>query len=127
MPKKKDEYPEIKDTSRPSRDAASMKETTGQSQAEWEVIKARGKPTDEEYEARYQALLKRYNISPDNYKTSKSGAAEYTESTKQEPKSKTKPKTEKSKTSPTKEQKKTTSTSPLKIREKTDFFSSPSF
>ena len=119
MPKKKDEYPEIKDTSRPSRDAASMKETTGQSQAEWEAIKARGKPTDEEYEARYQALLKRYNISPDNYKTSKSGAAEYTESTKQEPKSKTKPKTEKSKTSPTKEQKKTTSTSPLKIREKT--------
>ena len=119
MPKKKDEYPEIKDTSRPSRDAASMKETTGQSQAEWEAIKVRGKPTDEEYEARYQALLKRYNISPDNYKTSKSGAAEYTESTKQEPKSKTKPKTEKSKTSPTKEQKKTTSTSPLKIREKT--------
>ena len=119
MPKKKDEYPEIKDTSRPSRDAASMKETTGQSQAEWEAIKARGKPTDVEYEARYQALLKRYNISPDNYKTSKSGAAEYTESTKQEPKSKTKPKTEKSKTSPTKEQKKTTSTSPLKIREKT--------
>ena len=119
MPKKKDEYPEIKDTSRPSRDAASMKETTGQSQAEWEAIKARGKPTDEEYEARYQALLKRYNISPDNYKTSTSGAAEYTESTKQEPKSKTKPKTEKSKTSPTKEQKKTTSTSPLKIREKT--------
>ena len=119
MPKKKDEYPEIKDTSRPSRDAASMKETTGQSQAEWEAIKARGKPTDEEYEARYQALLKRYNISPDNYKTSKSGAAEYTESTKQEPKSKTKPETEKSKTSPTKEQKKTTSTSPLKIREKT--------
>ena len=119
MPKKKDEYPEIKDTSRPSRDAASMKETTGQSQAEWEAIKARGKPTDEEYEARYQALLKRYNISPDNYKTTKSGAAEYTESTKQEPKSKTKPKTEKSKTSPTKEQKKTTSTSPLKIREKT--------
>ena len=119
MPKKKDEYPEIKDTSRPSRDAASMKETTGQSQAEWEAIKARGKPTDEEYEARYQALLKRYNISPDNYKTSKSGAAEYTESTKQEPKSKTKPKTEKSKTSPTKEQKKTTATSPLKIREKT--------
>ena len=92
MPKKKDEYPEIKDTSRPSRDAASMEETTGQSQAEWEAIKARGKPTDEEYEARYQALLKRYNISPDNYKTSKSGAAEYTESTKQEPKSKTKPK-----------------------------------
>ena len=119
MPKKKDEYPEIKDTSRPSRDAASMEETTGQSQAEWEAIKARGKPTDEEYEARYQALLKRYNISPDNYKTSKSGAAEYTESTKQEPKSKTKPKTEKPKTSPTKEQKKTTSTSPLKIREKT--------
>ena len=119
MPKKKDEYPEIKDTSRPSRDAASMKETTGQSQAEWEAIKARGKPTDEEYEARYQALLKRYNISPDNYKTSKSGATEYTESTKQEPKSKTKPKTEKSKTSPTKEQKKTASTSPLKIREKT--------
>ena len=119
MPKKKDEYPEIKDTSRPSRDAASMKETTGQSQAEWEAIKARGKPTDEEYEARYQALLKRYNISPDNYKASKSGAVEYTESTKQEPKSKTKPKTEKSKTSPTKEQKKTTSTSPLKIREKT--------
>ena len=119
MPKKKDEYPEIKDTSRPSRDAASMKETTGQSQAEWEAIKARGKPTDEEYEARYQALLKRYNISPDNYKTSKSGAAEYTESTKQEPKNITKPKTEKSKTSPTKEQKKTTSTSPLKIREKT--------
>ena len=119
MPKKKDEYPEIKDTSRPSRDAASMKETTGQSQAEWEAIKARGKPTDEEYEARYQSLLKRYNISPDNYKTSESGAAEYTESTKQEPKSKTKPKTEKSKTSPTKEQKKTTSTSPLKIREKT--------
>lgn len=119
MPKKKDEYPEIKDTSRPSRDAASMKETTGQSQAEWEAIKARGKPTDEEYEARYQSLLKRYNISPDNYKTSKSGAAEYTESTKQEPKSKTEPKTEKSKTSPTKEQKKTTSTSPLKIREKT--------
>lgn len=119
MPKKKDEYPEIKDTSRPSRDAASMKETTGQSQAEWEAIKARGKPTDEEYEARYQALLKRYNISPDNYKTSKSGAAEYTESTKQEPKSKTKPKIEKSKTSPTKEQKKTTSTSSLKIREKT--------
>ena len=72
MPKKKDEYPEIKDTSRPSRDAASMKETTGQSQAEWEAIKARGKPTDEEYEARYQALLKRYNISPDNNKTSKS-------------------------------------------------------
>jgi hypothetical protein len=114
MPKKKDEYPEIKDTSRPSRDAVSMKETTGQSQAEWEAIKARGKPTDEEYEARYQSLLKRYNISPDNYKTSESGAAEYTESTKQEPKSKTKPKTEKSKTSPTKEQKKTTSTSPLK-------------
>ena len=67
MPKKKDEYPEIKDTSRPSRDAASMKETTGQTQAEWEAIKA---------------LLKRYNISPDNYKTSKSGAAEYTEPTK---------------------------------------------
>ena len=128
MPKKKDEYPEIKDTSRPARDAASMKETIGQSQAEWEAIKARGNPTDEEYEARYQALLKRYNISPDNYKTSKSGAAEYTEPTKQEPKSKTKPKTEKSKTTPTKEQKKTTptkeqkkttSTSPLKIREKT--------
>ena len=118
MPKKKDEYPEIKDTSRPSRDAASMKETTGQSQAEWEAIKVRGKPTDEEYEARYQALLKRYNISPDNYKTSKSGAAEYTEPTKKEPESKSTPPTEKPKTPQAKTQKKSTSTSPLKIKEK---------
>ena len=118
MPKKKDEYPEIKDTSRPARDAASMKETTGQSQAEWEAIKARGKPTDEEYEARYQSLLKRYNISPDNYKTSKSGAAEYTEPTKKEPESKSTPPTEKPKTPQAKTQKKSTSTFPLKIKEK---------
>ena len=124
MPKKKDEYPEIKDTSRPARDAASMKETIGQSQAEWEAIKARGNPTDEEYEARYQALLKRYNISPDNYKTSKSGAAEYTESTKQEsepvkketktPPSKPEQKKEKIKTSPLKLQKKAEKTTPSK-------------
>ena len=31
-------------------------------QAEWEEIKKRGKPSDEEYEKRYQSLLNRYGI-----------------------------------------------------------------
>ena len=82
--KKEDEPVQVKDTSRPARDAESMKQTTGMSQSEWEDIKRNGTPTDAQYEARYQSLLKRYNISPENYKTSKSGAAEYRESPKTE-------------------------------------------
>ena len=82
--KKEDEPVQVKDTSRPARDAESMKQTTGMSQSEWEDIKRNGTPTDAQYEARYQSLLKRYNISPENYKTSKSGSAEYRESPKTE-------------------------------------------
>ena len=116
--KKEDESVQVKDTSRPARDAESMKQTTGMSQSEWEDIKSNGTPTDAQYEARYQSLLKRYNISPENYKTSKSGAAEYTEPTKKEPE----PAKKETKTPPSKpEQKKVKiKPSPLKLQKKAE-------
>ena len=70
--------------SRPAIDAASMKQPKDQTDEEWQGVKAKAKAegrnvSDAEYETRYQALLKRYNIKPENYETSSGGAATYYE------------------------------------------------
>lgn len=70
--KKEEELQAIKDVSRPAIDAASMKQPKDQTDEEWRGVKAKAKAegrnvSDAEYETRYQALLKRYNIKPENY------------------------------------------------------------
>ena len=75
--------------SRPAIDAASMKQPKDQTDEEWQGVKAKAKAegrnvSDAEYETRYQALLKRYNIKPENYETSSGGAATYYEEGKKD-------------------------------------------
>ena len=90
MPKKKEEELQaIKDVSRPAIDAASMKQPKDQTDEEWYAVKAKAKAegrnvSDAEYETRYQALLKRYNIKPENYEISSGGAATYYEEGKKD-------------------------------------------
>lgn len=44
-----------------------MSKATGEmTDEQWLALKAKGKPTDSEYDARYQQLLKRYNITPES-------------------------------------------------------------
>ena len=87
--KKEEELQAIKDVSRPAIDAASMKQPKDQTDEEWQGVKAKAKAegrnvSDAEYETRYQALLKRYNIKPENYETSSGGAATYYEEGKKD-------------------------------------------
>ena len=87
--KKEEELQAIKDVSRPAIDAASMKQPKDQTDEEWYGVKAKAKAegrniSDAEYETRYQALLKRYNIKPENYETSSGGAATYYEEGKKD-------------------------------------------
>ena len=87
--KKEEELQAIKDVSRPAIDAASMKQPKDQTDEEWHGVKAKAKAegrnvSDAEYETRYQALLKRYNIKPENYETSSGGAATYYEEGKKD-------------------------------------------
>ena len=87
--KKEEELQAIKDVSRPAMDAASMKQPKYQTDEEWLGVKAKAKAegrnvSDAEYETRYQALLKRYNIKPENYETSSGGAATYYEEGKKD-------------------------------------------
>ena len=87
--KKEEELQAIKDVSRPAIDAASMKQPKDQTDEEWRGVKAKAKAegrnvSDAEYETRYQALLKRYNIKPENYETSSGGAATYYEEGKKD-------------------------------------------
>lgn len=87
--KKQEELKAIKDVSRPAIDAASMKQPKDQTDEEWQGVKAKAKAegrnvSDAEYETRYQALLKRYNIKPENYETSSGGAATYYEEGKKD-------------------------------------------
>ena len=87
--KKEEELLAIKDVSRPAIDAASMKQPKDQTDEEWHGVKAKAKAegrnvSDAEYETRYQALLKRYNIKPENYETSSGGAATYYEEGKKD-------------------------------------------
>ena len=87
--KKKEELQAIKDVSRPAIEAASMKQPKDQTDEEWYAVKAKAKAegrnvSDAEYETRYQALLKRYNIKPENYETSSGGAATYYEEGKKD-------------------------------------------
>ena len=87
--KKEEELQAIKDVSRPAIDAASMKQPKNQTDEEWQGVKAKAKAegrnvSDAEYETRYQALLKRYNIKPENYETSSGGAATYYEEGKKD-------------------------------------------
>ena len=87
--KKEEELQAIKDVSRPAIDAASMKQPKDQTDEEWLGVKAKAKAegrnvSDAEYETRYQALLKRYNIKPENYETSSGGAATYYEEGKKD-------------------------------------------
>ena len=87
--KKEEELQAIKDVSRPAIDAASMKQPRDQTDEEWQDVKAKAKAegrnvSDAEYETRYQALLKRYNIKPENYETSSGGAATYYEEGKKD-------------------------------------------
>jgi hypothetical protein len=75
--------------SRPAIDAASMKQPKDQTDEEWQGVKAKAKAegrnvSDAEYETRYQALLKRYNIKPENYETSSGGATTYYEEGKKD-------------------------------------------
>ena len=87
--KKEENLQAIKDVSRPAIDAASMKQPKDQTDEEWLGVKAKAKAegrnvSDAEYETRYQALLKRYNIKPENYETSSGGAATYYEEGKKD-------------------------------------------
>ena len=87
--KKEEELQAIKDVSRPAIDAVSMKQPKDQTDEEWQGVKAKAKAegrnvSDAEYETRYQALLKRYNIKPENYETSSGGAATYYEEGKKD-------------------------------------------
>ena len=87
--KKEEELQAIKDVSRPAIDAVSMKQPKDQTDEEWRGVKAKAKAegrnvSDAEYETRYQALLKRYNIKPENYETSSGGAATYYEEGKKD-------------------------------------------
>ena len=87
--KKEEELQAIKDVSRPAIDAVSMKQPKDQTDEEWHGVKAKAKAegrnvSDAEYETRYQALLKRYNIKPENYETSSGGAATYYEEGKKD-------------------------------------------
>ena len=87
--KKEEELQAIKDVSRLAIDAASMKQPKDQTDEEWLGVKAKAKAegrnvSDAEYETRYQALLKRYNIKPENYETSSGGAATYYEEGKKD-------------------------------------------
>ena len=87
--KKEEELQAIKDVSRPAIDAISMKQPKDQTDEEWLDVKAKAKAegrnvSDAEYETRYQALLKRYNIKPENYETSSGGAATYYEEGKKD-------------------------------------------
>ena len=87
--KKEEELQAIKDVSRPAIDAESMKQPRDQTDEEWRGVKAKAKAegrnvSDAEYETRYQALLKRYNIKPENYETSSGGAATYYEEGKKD-------------------------------------------
>ena len=87
--KKEEELQAIKDVSRPAIDAASMKQPKDQTDEEWQGVKTKAKAegrnvSDAEYETRYQALLKRYNIKPENYETSSGGAATYYEEGKKD-------------------------------------------
>ena len=87
--KKEEELQAIKDVSRPAIDAASMKQPKDQTDEEWRGVKAKAKAegrnvSDAEYETRYQALLKRYNIKPENYETSSGGATTYYEEGKKD-------------------------------------------
>ena len=87
--KKEEELQAIKDVSRPAIDAASMKQPKDQTDEEWYGVKAKAKAegrnvSDAEYETRYQALLKRYSIKPENYETSSGGAATYYEEGKKD-------------------------------------------
>ena len=87
--KKEEELQAIKDVSRPAIDAESMKQPKDQTDEEWQGVKAKAKAegrnvSDAEYETRYQALLKRYNIKPENYETSSGGAATYYEEGKKD-------------------------------------------
>ena len=87
--KKEEELKAIKDVSRPAIDAASMTQSKDQTDEEWYGVKAKAKAegrnvSDAEYETRYQALLKRYNIKPENYETSSGGAATYYEEGKKD-------------------------------------------
>ena len=66
-----------------------MKQPKDQTDEEWQGVKAKAKAegrnvSDAEYETRYQALLKRYNIKPENYETSSGGAATYYEEGKKD-------------------------------------------
>ena len=87
--KKEEELQAIKDVSRPAIEAASMKQPKDQTDEEWYAVRAKAKAegrnvSDAEYETRYQALLKRYNIKPENYETSSGGAATYYEEGKKD-------------------------------------------
>ena len=87
--KKEEELQAIKDVSRPAIDAVSMKQPKDQTDEEWRGVKAKAKAegrnvSDAEYETRYQALLRRYNIKPENYETSSGGAATYYEEGKKD-------------------------------------------
>ena len=87
--KKEEELQAIKDVSRPAIDAVSMKQPKDQTDEEWQGVKAKAKAegrnvSDAEYETRYQALLKRYNIKPENYETSSGGAVTYYEEGKKD-------------------------------------------
>lgn len=76
--KKKQETDAVAPQTHRTVEAASMQSLKDgpMTDEEWLDIKSKGKPTSEQYAKRYDALLKKYDIKPDEVKVSNSGAAE---------------------------------------------------